>query len=116
MREKELETKEEYLRKKLAKVQSELKSTNDHLQQKEKEHSEKNKKNVELLKKYFQDKDRMKESFPKCETKVKELERKLAHAPVASSRQGKRLECTNLSSLEKKDLYPKPPKQPRTLE
>ena len=58
----------------------------------------------------------------KCATKVKELERKSEHAPAAaseepeSSRQAKRLECTNLSSLEKEDLQPKPPKQPRTME
>ena len=56
------------------------------------------------------------------ETKVKELEQKLEHAPAAASeeleasRQAKRLECTNLSSLEKEDLQPKPPKQPRTME
>jgi len=53
---------------------------------------------------------------------VKELERKSEHAPAAASeepeasRQAKRLECTNLSSLEKEDLQPKPPKQPRTME
>ena len=63
----------------------------------------------------------MKESSLKCETKVKELEWKLEHTPTATSeepkpsRQGKRLECTNLSSLEK-DLQPKSSKQPRTLE
>ena len=45
---------------------------------------------------------------------------KSEHAPVAASeepkasRQAKRLECTNLSSLEKEDLKPKPTKQPRT--
>ena len=60
----------------MTQVWSELKYANDHLQQKEKEHEEKNKKNVELLKKYIQDIDRLKESLHKCETKVKELERK----------------------------------------
>ena len=64
------------------------------------------------MKKYIQDIDRLRENFHKCETKVEELE----HAPTTAfeepkaSRQGKRLECTNLSSLEKEDLQPKPPK------
>ena len=99
-----------------------MKRAIDHLQQKEKEHKEKNKKNVELLKKYIQDIDRLKESLHKYAKKVKILERKLEHAPTAaseepeSSRQAKRLECTNLSSIEKEDLQPKPPKQPRTME
>ena len=122
LREKELETEIEQLRKKLTQVQSELKHANDRLQQKEKEHEEKNKKNVELLKKYIQDIDRLKEILHKYATKVKELEWKSKHAPVAASeepeasRKGKRLECTNLSSLEKEDLQPKPPKQLRTME
>ena len=117
-----METEAQQLKKKLVEVQSELKTANGHLKQKEKEYSKKNKKNVELLKKLIQDKNRLKESLHKCETKVKELEWKLKHAHVAASkepkasRQGKRLECTNLSSLEKEDLHPKPPKQPRTLE
>lgn len=69
---------------------------------------------MELLNKYIQDKDILNESLCKCATKVKELERKSEHPPSAAykeleaSRQGKRLECTNLSSLEKKDLQPKP--------
>ena len=79
-----METEVEQLRKKLAEVQYELKFANGCLEQKENEHSEKNKKNVELLKKYFQDKDRLKESLHKCETKVKELERKLEHAPAVA--------------------------------
>ena len=99
-----------------------MKYANDCLQQKEKEHEEKNKKNVELLNKYIQDIDRLKESLHKCPTKVKELEQKSEHAPTVASkepkasRQAKRLECTNLSSLEKDDLHPKPPKQLRTME
>ena len=116
-----METEAEQLRKKMTHVQSQLRYTNECLQQKEKEHEEKNKKNVQMMKKYIQDKDRLNESLNKCATKVKELERKLEHAPVAASqkleasRQGKRLECTNLSSLEG-DLQPKPPKQARTME
>ena len=121
LREKELDTKTQHLKKKLTQVQSELKYANDHLQQKEREHKEKDRKNVELLKKYIQDKDRLNESLHKCETKVKVLERKLEHPPSAAykepkaSRQGKRLECTNLSSLEKEDLQPKPSNQPKTM-
>ena len=71
LREKELETKTEQLRKNLTQVQSELKCANDCLQQKEKEHKEKIKKNVELMKKYIQDNDRLGESLHKCATKVK---------------------------------------------
>ena len=99
-----------------------MKYANDRLQQKEKEHEEKNKKNVELMKKYIQYNYRLRESLHKCATKVKELERKSEHTlDIASeepeaSRQAKRLACTNLSSLEKEDLQPKPPKQPRTME
>ena len=121
LRAKELETEAEQLRKKMSHVQSQLRHANECLQQKEKEHEEKNKKNVQMMKKYIEDKDRLNESLIKCATKVKELERKLEHAPVAASqepeasRQGKRLECTNLSSLEG-DLQPKPPKQARTME
>ena len=33
-----------------------------------------------------------------------------------ASRQAKRLECTILSSLEKEELQPKTPNQPRTME
>ena len=116
LRGKELETETEQLRKKLTQVQSELKRANDRLQQKEKEHEEKNKKNVELLKKYIQDIDRLRKSLHKCATKVKQLEKKSEHAPAIASeepeasRQGNRLECTNLSSLEKEDLHPKPTK------
>ena len=122
MREKELDIETEQLRKKLTQVQFELKRANDRLQQKEKEHEEKNKKNVELMKKYIQDNDILRESLHKCATKVKELEWKSKHAPAIASeepeasRQAKRLECTNLSSLEKEDLLPKPPKHPRTME
>ena len=53
---------------------------------------------------------------------MKELKQKSEHAPAAASKepeaskQAKILECTNLSSLEKEDLQPKPPKQPRTME
>ena len=61
LREKELETETEQLRKKLIQVQSKVKCANDHLQQKEKEHKEKNKKNVELMKKYIQGNDRLRE-------------------------------------------------------
>ena len=77
---------------------------------------------MELMKKYIQDNDRLREILHKCVTKVKELELKSEHAPAAaseepeSSRQAKRLESTNLSSLEKEDLQHKPPKQPRTME
>ena len=94
----------------MTRVQSKLKYANDCLQQKEKEHEEKNKKNVELMKKYIQDNDRLRESLHKCATKVKELEQKSKHAPAIASeepeasRQAKRLECTNLSSLEKEVL------------
>ena len=122
LRAKELETEAEQLKKERTHVQTELRYAKERLQQKEKEHEEKNKKNVELLKKYIQDIDRLKESLHKYATKVKELERKLEHAHAAASeepeasRQGKRLECTNLSSLEKEDLHPKPPKPPRTME
>ena len=110
LREKELEIEIEKPRKKLTQVQFDLKHANDRIQQKEKEHEEKNEKNVELMKKYIQDNDRLREILHKCATKVKELEWKSEHAPVASSeepkasRQAKRLECTNLSSLEKEDL------------
>ena len=106
----------------MTQFRSELKYANDRLQQNEKEHEEKNKKNLELMNKYIQDKDRLRESLHKCATKVKELERKSEHALVVASkeleasRQAKRLECTNLSSLEKEDLQPKPTKQPRTME
>ena len=117
LREKELEIETDQLKKKLTQVQSELKYANDRLQQKEKEHEEKNKKNLELMKKYIQHNDRLREFLHKCATKVKELERKSEHAPVVASeeleasRQAKRLECTNLTSLEKEDLQaPKPPK------
>ena len=81
-----------------------MKYANDRLQQKEKEHKEKDRKNAELLKN-IQDKDRLNESLHKCATQVKELEQKLEHPPSAAykepkaSRQGKRLECTNLSFL-----------------
>ena len=98
-----------------------MKHANDCLQQKEKEHKEKNKNNVELLK-YIQDINRLKEILHKCATKVKELEWKSEHALAAASKEpkasrlAKRLECTNLSSLEKEDLHPKPPKHPRTME
>ena len=61
LRAKELETEAEHLRKKMTQVQSELKYANDCLQQKENEHKEKDRKNVELLKKYIQDIDRLKE-------------------------------------------------------
>ena len=105
-----METETEPLRKNLTQAQYDLKCANDHLQQKEKEHEEKNKKNVELMKKYIQDNNRLRESLHKCATKVKELEQKSEHAhAVASeepeaSREAKRLECTNLSSIEKEDL------------
>lgn len=118
---KELDTEAEQLRKEMNHVQTQLRYANERLQQKEKEHKEKNKKNVQMMKKYIEDKDRLNERLIKCATKVKELERKLEHAPVAASqepeasRQGKRLECTNLSSLEG-DLQPKPPKQVKTME
>ena len=111
-----METETKQLRKKLKQVQSELRHANDHLQQKEKEQEGKHKNNVEMLKKYIQERDRLNESLHKCATKVKELEQKSKHAPTATSeepeasRQGKRQECTKLSSLEKEDLQPKPPK------
>ena len=77
---------------------------------------------MELMKKYIQDKDILREILQKCATKVKELEWKSKHAHAAASeeleasRKAKKLECTNLSSLEKEDLHPKPPKQHRTME
>ena len=100
----------------MTQVQSELKCANDRLYQKEKEHEEKHKNNMGLMKKYIQYIDRLREILHKCATKVKELEQKSEHAPAVAfekpeaSRQAKRLECTNLSSLEKEDLQPKPPK------
>ena len=106
----------------MTQVQSELKRANDHLQQKENEHEEKHKNNVELMKKYIQDNNRLRECLHKCATKVKELERKSEHVPATAfeepkaSRQAKRLESTNSSFLENEDLHPKPPKQPRTTE
>jgi len=120
-RAKELETEAEQLRKENTHVQTDLRYAKERLKQKEKEHEEKNRKNAQLMKKYIEDKDRLNESLMKCAKKVKELEQKLEQATVAAiqepeaSGQVKRLECTNLSSLEG-DLQPKPPKQARTME
>ena len=87
----------------MAKVQSELKSTNDILQQKEKEHLDKYKYNVELLKKYNEEKTKFQSNLKNYMKKVKHLEEKLQHVLAATfeeleaHRQGKR-DSTHFSS------------------
>ena len=89
------------------------------LEQKEKEYMVKYKKNVDMLKKYTDEKERMQTKVKDYANKVKLLEQKLQHVAPASEeleayRKGKR-DCTEFSSSQKGDLQ-KPPKQPRVLE
>lgn len=92
----------------------------DVLKQKEKEHLDKYNKNVDLLKKYTDDKNIMQTNLQNYIKKVKHLEEKLQHVPLAmpeeleASRKGKR-DCTQFSSSQEKGLH-KPPKQPRVLD
>ena len=62
-----------------------MNSTKSLLQQKKNEYSEKYKKNVEMLKKYIEDKSRMQDNLVNCRKKVKNLEEKLKHAPITAS-------------------------------
>ena len=119
-REQLFETEEEQLKCQLAKVQSELKSTNSLLQQKKNKHSDKYKNNVALLKKYNEEKTKLQSKLQNYMNKVKHLEEKLQHVPVAAfqeledSRQDKR-NSTHFSSSQEEVLQ-KPPKQPRVIE
>ena len=91
--------------KKLVGVQSKLNYTKSLLQQKENEHLEKYKNNVESLKKYIEDKRILQDNLVNCRKKVKELGKKLKLAHTVdfeepeASRQGNR-ECSNCSCLE----------------
>ena len=103
----------------MAKVQSTLKSAKGLLQQKEKEHLDKYKNNVPLLNKYSEEKTKLHYNLKNYMNKVKHLEEKLQHVPIASSqeleasRQGKR-DSTHFSSSQEEGLR-KPPKQQRAL-
>ena len=90
----------------MAKVQSELKSTEGLIQQNEKECSDKYKNNVALLNKYNEEKTKLESKLKNYMNKVEHLEEKINHVPIAAfegpeaSRQGKRVSTHFSSSQE----------------
>ena len=75
LRAQELEKEVQYVKRKLSAIQSDLKWTDDDLKRKEDEHSNQKNNNVEMLKKFLEEKSRLHTNVINLANKVKEQEK-----------------------------------------
>ena len=120
LREQELETKVQQVKRKLSAVQYDLKWTKDYLKRKEDGHSNQKNNNVEMLKKFLEEKDRLHTKVVNLANKVKEQGKQLKHmvdeTSVELEGSGKGKRSYREFSYSKKEELQKSPKQPRVLE